>query len=161
MGEASKSRLRIRLFPRAENAIRSGHPWVYADSIKSQNRDGETGELAVMYDKRDRFLAVGMYEEDSPIRIRILHSGKPATLDRGWWLEKARECFQRRTDMVLNEETSGARVINGESEGFPGLVADLYAGTLVVKIYSGGWLVRWDEIESVFREVFSPDYLGS
>ena len=159
MGGGSKSRLRVALFPRAETAIRSGHPWVYADSIKSQNRDGETGELAVMYDKRDRFLAVGMYEAESPIRIRILHCGKPAALDSDWWLGKARACLERRAGAVLNETTNGARVINGESEGFPGLVADLYAGTLVVKIYAAGWLARWDEIEGILREVFSPGFL--
>jgi len=47
-----KSRLRLSLYPRAESAIRSNHPWVYAESIKTQNREGETGELAVIYDSR-------------------------------------------------------------------------------------------------------------
>jgi len=159
MDGGSKPRLRIALFPRAEAAVRSGHPWVYADSIKSQNRDGGTGELAVMYDRRDCFLAVGMYEAQSPIRIRIFHHGKPATLDRDWWLAKARACLEKRAGTVLNDRTNGARVINGESEGFPGLVADLYAGTLVVKIYAAGWLARWEEIEAVLREVFTPDFL--
>ncbi|MGJ8632808.1 MAG: 23S rRNA (cytosine(2499)-C(5))-methyltransferase, partial [Luteolibacter sp.] len=65
-----KGRLRLRLFPRAETAVRSGHPWVYADSIKSQNREGITGELAVIYDKRDRFFGIGLYEAESPIRVR-------------------------------------------------------------------------------------------
>lgn len=138
--------------------MRSGHPWVYADSVKSQNREGETGELAVMYDKKDRFLAIGLYEAESPIRVRILHCGKPATINREWWLEKARACIASRDD-VLNQNTDGARLINGESEGFPGLVADIYAGTLVVKIYAASWLSRWEEIEDVFREAFLPQHL--
>ena len=139
--------------------MRGGHPWVFADSIKSQNRDGETGELAVIYDKRDRFFAVGMYEAESPIRVRILNFGKPADIGRDWWLARARECLARREGYVLKDGTDGARVINGESEGFPGLVADKYADTLVVKVYAAGWLVRWDEIEEVLREVFSPKHL--
>lgn len=138
--------------------MRFGHPWVYADSVKSQNREGETGELAVMYDKKDRFLAIGLYEAESPIRVRILHCGKPATINREWWLEKARACIASRDD-VLNQNTDGARLINGESEGFPGLVADIYAGTLVVKIYAASWLSRWEEIEDVFREAFLPQHL--
>jgi 23S rRNA (cytosine1962-C5)-methyltransferase len=158
-GGESKGRLRLALFPRAETAVRSGHPWVYGDSIKSQNRDGTTGELAVMYDRKDRFLAIGLYEAESPIRVRILHCGKPATLDREWWLEKARACLARREGTVLKDGTDGARLVNGESEGFPGLVADRYAGTLVVKAYASGWLLMWEEIESVFREVFRPERL--
>lgn len=161
MSEAQvvKGRLRLRLFPRAETAVRGGHPWVYADSIKSQNRGGVTGELAVIYDRRDRFFAVGMYEAESPIRVRILHCGKPAEIGREWWLGKARECLARRERVVLKEGTDGARLINGESEGFPGLVADKYADTLVVKVYAAGWLVRWEEIEDVLHEVFSPQHL--
>ena len=139
--------------------MRGGHPWVYADSIKSQNRDGVTGELAVIYDKRDRFFAVGMYEAESPIRVRILNHGKPADIGREWWVNKAQECLAKREGDVLKDGTDGARVINGESEGFPGLVADKYADTLVVKVYAAGWLVRWAEIEEVLREVFSPRYL--
>ena len=158
-GSDAKGRLRLELFPRAETAVRSGHPWVYADSIKSQNREGETGELAVMYDKKDRFLAIGLYEADSPIRVRILHCGKPAGIHRDWWLEKAQACLARRERNILKDDTDGARLINGESEGFPGLVADIYAGTLVVKIYAASWLARWEEIEDVFREVFRPQHL--
>ena len=158
-GGDAKGRLRLELFPRAEMAVRSGHPWVYADSVKSQNREGETGELAVMYDRKDRFLAIGLYEAESPIRVRILHCGKPATIHREWWSEKARACLALRLGNVLNENTNGARLINGESEGFPGLVADIYAGTLVVKIYAASWLARWEEIEDAFREVFRPQHL--
>ena len=158
-GSDAKGRLRLELFPRAETAVRSGHPWVYADSIKSQNREGETGELAVMYDKKDRLLAIGLYEADSPIRVRILHCGKPAGIHRDWWLEKAQACLARRERNILKDGTDGARLINGESEGFPGLVADIYAGTLVVKIYAASWLARWEEIEDVFREVFRPQHL--
>lgn len=161
MSEAlvAKGRLRLRLFPRAEVAVRGGHPWVYADSIKSQNREGLTGELAVIYDKRDRFFAVGMYEAESPIRVRILHYGKPAVIGREWWLKKALECRAKREGTVLRVGTDGARMINGESESFPGMVADKYADTLVVKVYAAGWLVRWAEIEGVLREVFSPKFL--
>jgi len=38
-------------------------------------------------------------------------------------------------------------------------VADIYAGTLVVKLYSAAWFAVWPEIESVFREVFEPKFL--
>lgn len=155
----SRSRLRIELFPRAETAVRRGHPWVYQESVKSQNREGETGELAVMYDRKDRFMAVGLYDADSPIRIRIVHCGKPVMIDRDWWLEKTRACLSLREENVLSGQTDGARMINGESEGFPGLIADRYADTLVVKLYTAAWLPRWEEMEGVLREVLAPRHL--
>lgn len=158
-GADGTGRLRLELFPRAEMAVRSGHPWVYAESVKNQNRQGTTGELAVMYDRKNRFLAIGLYEAESPIRTRILHCGKPTAINREWWLAKTRTCLAQRQANLLNENTDGARLINGESEGFPGIVADIYANTLVVKIYAASWLAKWEEIEDVFREVFRPQHL--
>ncbi|MEP4077804.1 class I SAM-dependent rRNA methyltransferase [Haloferula sp.] len=159
MSESRKpARLRLQLFPRAETAVRKGHPWVFGDSIKSQNRDGEAGEMAVMYDRQDRFMALGFYDPDSPIRVRIVHCGKPATIDRGWWLERALLAKERRAE-VSGENTDGFRCINGESDGFPGLVADRYANTLVVKLYTPAWLRHWEEMESVLRDVFEPEFL--
>lgn len=148
----------MRLLPRAEAAVRRGHPWIFADSIKSQNREGEAGELAVIYDRRDRFLGAGLYDPDSPIRVRVVCAGEPVTIDREWWMERARAAAALR-DEVLTDATTGIRCINGESDGFPGLVADRYAGTLVVKLYSAVWLGRWEEIEGILREVFAPEHL--
>ncbi|MBK1828189.1 class I SAM-dependent methyltransferase [Haloferula rosea] len=149
----------MTLLPRAESAVRAGHPWVFGESIKTQNRDGKAGEFVVMYDRRDRFMAIGLYDPDSPIRVRVVHQGKPATVDRDWWLERAMEARGKREGVVFKAGTNGGRWINGESEGFPGMVVDRYAGTLVVKLYSAIWLPRWDEIEGVLREVFAPDHL--
>ncbi|MGB1130192.1 MAG: class I SAM-dependent methyltransferase [Haloferula sp.] len=149
----------MTLLPRAESAVRAGHPWVFAESIKTQNREGEAGEFVVMYDRRDRFMAIGLYDPDSPIRVRILHQGKPANIDRSWWLAKAGEAREKRIGGVFKEGTTGGRWINGESEGFPGMVVDRYADTVVVKLYSAIWLPRWEEIEAVLREVFEPGHL--
>jgi 23S rRNA (cytosine1962-C5)-methyltransferase len=48
-------RLRLRITAAAENRVRAGHPWVFSDSVREQNRDGVSGELAVIYDRQDKF----------------------------------------------------------------------------------------------------------
>src|ERR1043166_3781164 len=73
----SNSRLRLRVNASAESILRSGHPWLFAESVRDQNREGQLGDLAVIYDHNDRFLAVGLFDPDSPIRVRVLHAGKP------------------------------------------------------------------------------------
>ena len=78
-------RLRLRITAAAENYVRAGHPWIFADSVREQNREGATGELAVIYDRNDKFLAAGFFDPASPIRVRVLHAGKPQTLDAAWW----------------------------------------------------------------------------
>ncbi|MBV9463877.1 MAG: class I SAM-dependent methyltransferase, partial [Verrucomicrobiae bacterium] len=133
-------RLKLSVSPKAETILRGGHPWLFSDSIRSQNREGAAGELAVIYDRKDAFLAIGLYDPDSPIRVRVLHAGKPATLNESWWRERLRRCIEARSAMFAKDpNTTGYRVCNGESEGWPGWVIDRYADTLVLKIYSAAW----------------------
>lgn len=134
-------RLKLRLRPSAESIVRSGHPWVYSDSIRSQNREGQAGELAVVYDRKNQFLALGFFDPASPLRLRILHLGKPVTLDENWWRARLDATLARR-EGVAAAGTNGLRLINGESDGWPGLVVDDYAGTLVMKLYTSAWLSR-------------------
>jgi 23S rRNA (cytosine1962-C5)-methyltransferase len=93
-------RLRLRITAAAETAVRSGHPWVFCDSVLELNRAGQTGELAVIYDRKDNFLAVGLFDPDSPIRVRILHAGKPQTIDHAWWQARLEQAIARRRDLV-------------------------------------------------------------
>ena len=135
--------LRLRLRPTAESIVRGGHPWVFADSIKEQNREGAAGELAVMFDRNDQFLAVGLYDPDSPIRVRILHAGKPTRIDSAFWKKRFEHALAQRK---FDANTTGYRCLHGENDGFPGLVLDRYGDTFAVKIYTAAWIDRIDEM---------------
>jgi 23S rRNA (cytosine1962-C5)-methyltransferase len=140
--------LRVRLKTVAESVVRQGHPWIFDGSIREQNRPGETGELAVIYDRNDRFLAIGLFDAESPIRIRILHCGKPVKITEGWWTERLQAAIDRRAGLFAND-TNGYRIINGENDGWPGLVLDRYNEILVLKIYTAAWLSRLPELSEI------------
>ena len=145
-----KPSLRVRLKTVAESVVRQGHPWVFDGSIRELNRPGETGELAVIYDRNDEFLAIGLFDAESPIRIRILHRGKPVKITEQWWEERLQAAIARREGLFENA-TNGYRIINGESDGWPGLVLDCYDEVFVVKLYTAAWLSRLGELTQVFR----------
>jgi 23S rRNA (cytosine1962-C5)-methyltransferase len=149
--QPAATRLRLRITAAAETAVRSGHPWVFSDSVRESNRAGQTGELAVIYDRKDRFLAVGLFDPDSPIRVRILHTGKPQTIDRAWWQARLEQALARRRDL-FDAQTTGYRLIHGESDGWPGLVLDRYDTTLVLKLYTAAWLPRLADTLALFKE---------
>ena len=141
-------RLRLRLTAAAEARIRSGHPWVFAKSIREQNREGKSGELAVVYDRQNAFLAIGLFDPDSPLRVRILHLGKPQQIDRDWWRKRLQAALARR-EGLFDAQTTGYRLVHGESDGWPGLVLDRYEGALVLKVYTSAWLPRLFEMVSL------------
>jgi 23S rRNA (cytosine1962-C5)-methyltransferase len=127
------------------------------------------GELAVIYDRHDEFLAAGLFDPDSPIRVRILHRGKPLPLNRAWWRRHWEEALGRREGLFdcglriadcgwkghqpapVHGRTTGYRCINGESDGWPGLVLDRYDTTLVMKLYTAAWLPRLGELDELLR----------
>lgn len=144
-------RLRLRVTATAEQHIRAGHPWVFSDSVREANRAGVAGELAVIFDRNDKFLAVGFFDPESPIRVRVLHVGKPLTIDAAFWRRRLDAALQRR-EGLFDANTTGYRIINGESDGWPGLVLDRYDTTLVLKIYTAAWLPWLDTIEGLIHE---------
>jgi 23S rRNA (cytosine1962-C5)-methyltransferase len=149
--QTAATRLRLRITTAAESIVRGGHPWLFADSIHELNRAGQVGELAVIYDRKDKFLAVGLFDPDSPIRVRILHAGKPETIDMVWWKSHLEKALAVRRDL-FDAQTTGYRLIHGESDGWPGLVLDRYDTTLALKLYTAAWLPRLDEIIALFKE---------
>jgi 23S rRNA (cytosine1962-C5)-methyltransferase len=143
--------LRLRITSTAEWKVRSGHPWIFADSIKAQNRTGSVGELAVVYDKWDNFLAVGLFDPYSPLRVRVLHTGKPQTVDDAWWRERFASALRLREGM-FDATTTGYRCIHGENDGWPALVLDRFGETAVMKLYSAVWFGRMEQITALVRE---------
>ena len=144
-------RLRLRVSAAAESRLRAGHPWLFADSIRQSNRPGQLGELAVVYDRRDKFLALGLFDPGSPIRLRVLLKAKEAkTIDHAWWAERLAKALEKRQGL-FDDQTNAYRLINGESDGWPGLVLDRYDRTLVLKLYSAAWLPQLGEVTDLCR----------
>ena len=92
----STTRLAVRVTPDALRRIRAGHPWVYDRSIESVKGDGAAGDLAVVFDPERRFAAIGLYDPQSVIRLKVLHRGRPTTIDRAFWHQRLSTAIDRR-----------------------------------------------------------------
>lgn len=132
-------RVAVRVTPDALRQIRAGHPWVYDRSITSASHAAPPGALAVVFDDRRRFAAIGLWDPGSPLRIRVLHAGAPATVDETFWIDRLDRALALRASLAASGETTGFRCVNGESDGLPGLVLDRYGDTGVVKLYTAAW----------------------
>jgi 23S rRNA (cytosine1962-C5)-methyltransferase len=141
----------IKVKPAAERAIKQGHPWVYDNAITKQSRDGQAGDLAIIYDKKkDKFLAIGLYDPDSPIRIKILQSGKRAKINQVWFEETFKQAKAVRQPLI-DSGTTGYRLVYGESDNLPALIIDRYANTLVIKLYTLAWFPHLPTILSALQ----------
>jgi 23S rRNA (cytosine1962-C5)-methyltransferase len=151
--KANLSSLKLRVTPDAERVLRGGHPWLFSESIREQNREGQLGEYAVIYDRQDRFLGIGLFDPNSPIRVRMLHVGKPQKLDATWWKQHLDQSIQKRQGL-FDSLTTGYRLCHGENDDWPGFVLDRYDTTLVLKLYSAAWFTHLEGILSLLLAVF-------
>ena len=134
-----KRNIAVRVTAVAETMIRKRHPWIFDHSITNQSYAGEAGDLAVIFDSNRKFLALGLWDPDSVIRIRILQFSKPAQIDQDWFLRKIQAAYELRKGLH-DQNTDGYRLVFGENDGCPGLVIDRYTAVFVIKIYSAAWV---------------------
>lgn len=136
--EAPK-RLAVKLNSKAERSVKQGHPWVFSDSILKIKEGGKTGDLAILFDsKTDKAFAIGLFDADSPIRIKVIHHDGPAKIDEAFFKNKLEHAFELRKPL-LRTNTNAYRLLFGENDGFPGLIVDVYNKVGVLKLYSAIW----------------------
>lgn len=157
MADMATERISFQLVPAAEREVKKGHPWVFDKGIAKQNREGKAGAFAVIYDKNRDFVGIGLYDPDSPIRIRMLHRGKPVTIDDAWLYDKISTVITARRKLFGDANTNGFRLANGENDGLPGLIADYYDRTLVLKLDTAAWIPYLDKIVSAFDEILKSE----
>jgi 23S rRNA (cytosine1962-C5)-methyltransferase len=151
-------RIALRVSTPAERALHQGHPWIFDQAITEQSHAGAPGDLAVIFDKKRRFVAIGLYDPTSSIRVRILQHHQPATIDANWFKAKLITASQIR-EPLARQATNGYRLVHGENDGLPGLVIDRYAETLVLKIYSPIWIPHLKEVYSALLQTNSFERL--
>ncbi len=154
----SDKRIALRVKPAAERALRKGHPWLFDKAILRQSREGRPGDLAVIFDKKDRFLAIGLYDPLSPIRVRVLQHYQPAAIDREWYKNKLEAALQLRAGLPATL-TTGYRILHGENDGLPGLVIDRYAGNYVLRLDTAAWMPHLIDVIAVLQELMPVERL--
>ena len=140
-------RLAVKLNYKAEQSVLSGHPWVFSKSIIKINTGAKTGDLAIIFSKaKNKCIGLGLYDANSPIRIKILHYGyNQIRVDTNFFNNRIEAAYTKRLPL-LKTNTNSYRLIFGENDGFPGLIADVYNTVLVVKLYSEIWLPYLESI---------------
>lgn len=132
--------LAVKLSVIGERSVRSKHPWIFTDSIEKINKEGMPGDIAIIFShSKNKAIGVGLYDPDSPIRIKMVHFDGGATLNKAFFSEKIKKAYALRVPL-LRTKTNSYRLLFGENDGFPGCIADVYAKVLVVKLYSKIWI---------------------
>ncbi|WP_369995356.1 class I SAM-dependent rRNA methyltransferase [Winogradskyella sp.] len=146
--------LAVKLSSKGEQSVVKGHPWVFSNSIVKLNDSARTGDLAIIFSKnKNKVIGIGLYDAKSPIRIKIIHNAETkADINADFFHQKIKSAFEKRSEL-LQSNSNSYRLLFGENDGFPGLIADVYSSVLVVKLYSEIWLPYLESILNSLKQV--------
>ena len=135
---------KLILKPGREKSLLRQHPWVFSGAIARVEGTPEAGDTVRIVAQDGRFLALAAYNPVSQISARVWAWHEDTRIDAGFFRARIVTAIRKR-DALLGTEAGGAvRLINGESDGMPGLIADRYADVAVMQISSAG-CHRWRE----------------
>lgn len=121
----------VILKPGKEKAIRNRHHWIFSGAIHSLPETMLDGDFLPVYSSSGDLLGTGYFNRQSKIIGRML----------AFDLTPALECIKQRLESALAlrraffdpKLTNAYRLINGEGDGLPGLVIDLYDRIIVLQ----------------------------
>jgi 23S rRNA (cytosine1962-C5)-methyltransferase len=112
-------------------ALGAGHPWVYRERLPRAALSSQAGWVRV---RAGGFRAYALYDPVSPIALRIF--ARDRLPDSAWFRRRVEEALALRAPLRA-AKTSAFRLLNGEGDGIPGLVADVYDRFVVLATYAG------------------------
>ncbi|MEJ2485352.1 MAG: class I SAM-dependent rRNA methyltransferase [Anaerolineales bacterium] len=125
--------VKVQLSRNLVKTIKQGHAWVYADALR-QMPEVEPGTPAILLDNRGgREIAKGFLDPTGPIALRICTTNPGVSLNHTWAKMTMQQAIQQRKLLFSPfTDTNAYRLFNGEGDGLPGLVCDIYDHSAVV-----------------------------
>jgi 23S rRNA (cytosine1962-C5)-methyltransferase len=126
------------LKPGREKSVLQRHPWIFSGAIESVFGNPQSGETVDVISSKGDWLCIAAFSPVSQIRARIWSSNKGESVDDRFFENRISRSIERRRQLGLFDQTDAVRLVHGESDGLPGLVADCYGDTVVVQNLSAG-----------------------
>jgi 23S rRNA (cytosine1962-C5)-methyltransferase len=152
-GTEARELTAVRLTAKGWRWQRRGHPWVYRDDLEAAGSEAAAGELVSVWGPGDRFLGQAFYSAASRIALRFVTYGSE-TVDEEFWEARLQRTLAYRRRVV--RDTDAYRLVFGEADGFPGLVADSYAGHLALQAHHPAMEQRLPELMAIFIRHLAP-----
>jgi len=143
----------LTLKPGREKSLLRRHPWIFSGAVARAEGGPESGDTVAVRADSGEFLAWAAYSPASQIRARVWDWEEQARVDDVFLRARLRRAIDARERLLSTEASDAIRIVHGESDGLPGVIADRYGEVVVLQLLSAG-AERWRaEISEGVREL--------
>jgi 23S rRNA (cytosine1962-C5)-methyltransferase len=132
----------LHLKPARERSLLRRHPWIFSGAVArvegAPEGAAKSGETVAVVAADGRWLAWAAFSPQSQIRARVWSWERETPIDRAFFRDRVTAAIERRRALVPEEAGGALRLVHGEADGLPGIVADRYADIVVVQISAAG-----------------------
>ena len=127
----------VTVTKKAELALRSGHPWVYAAEITAREGECPSGGIVDVFSQKGAWLGAGFFSAESKIGVRILSDNANERFGPAFFERRVKYALDYRR-AVMGADFCCCRLIFGEADGLPGLTVDRFSNLLSAQVLSRG-----------------------
>ena len=136
-----------------EKSLKRRHPWIFSGAVEKVNGKPGPGDTVEVRDSGGKALARAAYSPKSQIRARVWTFDPAEEVDAVFFRNRIEKALALREALPAAKHANALRLVNGESDGLPGLVVDRYADVLVAQFLAAG-VERWrDAILDLLVEI--------
>ena len=131
----------------------AGHPWVMSGAIAKVTGEPAAGDTVFVRDHVGSPIGRGFFSPGSQIRLRMLSIDPDEQIDEGFFRRRVRRAVALRESLLLpGAGTDAYRLIHGDGDRLPGVVADRYGDYLVLQLTVAGMERRKEEFAAILME---------
>jgi 23S rRNA (cytosine1962-C5)-methyltransferase len=148
---------RIVLLPKRARPFYGRHPWVYAGAIAAVEGEPADGDVVDLVSHAGDFVARGLYNGRSNIRVRLYGWDAAVELDDAFFRERLAASLRLRKVLGLDGAGRACRLVFSEGDGLSGLTVDRYDRWLVLQFTGLGLARRRERLTEILVELAQPD----
>lgn len=116
------------LKPGRSTPFKNQHPWLFSGAINKISGNPQAGDCIKVCDDKGSFIAYGLFNPHSQIRIRLYSFRGTEHLSTAFWQNRIRQAIHLREHILGFEPklNSAYRLINSEGDGLSGLTVDRF-----------------------------------
>jgi 23S rRNA (cytosine1962-C5)-methyltransferase len=143
----------VLLQPRRARPFYGGHPWVFAGAVSAVEGEPADGDEVELIAHGGAFVARGLYNSKSKIRVRLYTREPSISLDHAFFRDRLAAAVRLRQLLGLDAPGTGCRLVFSEGDGLSGLVVDRYDRWLVAQFTSLALAQRRDVFAELLAEL--------